>query len=196
MRHAWMALGVALGTASVGCGGVSAEGAASTTVRAPKPAQKPPEPAPQSAERSPTKPQAPPEAAAAAPPPAAEGSPAAAAAPAELPETVAGADIPRAQLLLVLQQGVGRMLQKVHIEPHLERGHFAGWTIVSLFDGTPELSRGLLLPGDTLLRVNGQSIERPEQFKNVWDSLPTEAELVLRIARNGKQSEIRHRIVQ
>jgi hypothetical protein len=122
-----------------------------------------------------------------------------AAAPAEptaLPDTVDGSDIPRAALLLVLEQGVGRFLQKVSIEPHLERGRFVGWRIVELFPHGSELSRGVLLPGDTLVRVNGQSVERPEQVKNVWDSLATESQLVLQVIRAGKASEVRHRIVQ
>ena len=116
--------------------------------------------------------------------------------PVALPDTVDGPDIPRPALLLVLEQGVGRFLQKVRIEPHLERGRFRGWRILELFDGEPEMSRGVLQPGDTLVRVNGQSIERPEQFKNVWDSLATESQLVLQVVRAGKASEIRHRIVQ
>jgi hypothetical protein len=165
-----------------------ASGAASAASRpapAPKPAakvaaQEPPPPTPEASAST---------LAAVAPPPAAPE-------PAALPDTVEGPDIPRAALLLVLEQGVGRFLQKISIEPHLERGRFVGWRILELFPGEPELSRGLLMPGDTLLRVNGQSVERPEQFKNVWDSLATESQLVLQVLRAGKASEVRHRIVQ
>jgi C-terminal processing protease CtpA/Prc len=99
-------------------------------------------------------------------------------------------------LLLVLEQGPGRFLQKVNIEPHLARGRFVGWRILALFPDEPATTRGVLQPGDTLVRVNGQSVERPEQFKNVWDSLATESQLVLQVMRAGKVSEVRHRIVQ
>lgn len=177
---------VVLVAALSGC----ASGTASPAARpksAPKPAQVAESP----------EPTAPAELGAAATPAAEVAAvPAPPAEPAPLPDTVDGPDIPRHALLLVLEQGVGRFLQKVSIEPHLERGRFVGWRILELFDHEPELSRGVLLPGDTLVRVNGQSVERPEQFKNVWDSLATESQLVLQVIRAGKQSEVRHRIVQ
>lgn len=108
---------------------------------------------------------------------------------------VEGADIPRAALLAVLSGGVGRFLQRVQLEPALDKGRFVGWRLVRLFDDA-QAGQGALQPGDTLLRVNGQSIERPEQFKNVWDSMATESQLILQVERAGQKSEIRHRIVQ
>lgn len=112
-----------------------------------------------------------------------------------LPPVVEGVDIPRPVLLAVLSAGVGRFLQSVQLEPALARGRFVGWRLVRVFDAA-QSGNGGLRPGDTVIRINGQSIERPEQFKNVWDSLATESLLVLQIERGGKHSEIRHRIVQ
>ena len=167
-----------------------ASGAATSATR-PAPTPKPAEEAkPAEAVESPA------EAAPAASTAQATAEPPAPPEPVPLPDTVDGADIPRAALLLVLEQGVGRFLQKVSIEPHLERGRFVGWRILELFPDEPEWTRGVLQPGDTLLRINGQSVERPEQFKNVWDSLATESQLVLQVLRAGKSSEVRHRIVQ
>jgi type II secretory pathway component PulC len=128
--------------------------------------------------------------AAAAPPVAAKPG-----AKAGAPTIVEGSDIPRAALLAVLSGGVGRFLQRVQLEPALDKGRFVGWRLVRLFDDA-QAGQGALKPGDTLLRVNGQSIERPEQFKNVWDSLATESQLILQVDRAGQKSEIRHRIVQ
>lgn len=112
--------------------------------------------------------------------------------PPALEGTVEAGEIPRPALLAVLSAGVGRFLQKVRAQPKLESGRFVGWTLVDLFDQKPP---AVLLPGDTVMRVNGQSIERPEQFKNVWDSLATESELVLLVERSGQQSQVRYRIV-
>jgi S1-C subfamily serine protease len=106
-----------------------------------------------------------------------------------------GGDIPRPVLLAVLSRGVGRFLQHVHAEPHLVGGRFVGWRLVSLFEADPRLQGGALQPGDTVMRVNGQSIERPEQFKSVWDSLGTQSELMLQVQRAGKQTQVRYRIV-
>jgi len=111
----------------------------------------------------------------------------------KLPAIIDGQDIPRPVLLAVLSAGVGRFLQQVQLEPTLERGRFVGWRLVRVFDAAQAGPAGLR-PGDTVLRVNGQSIERPEQFKNVWDSLATESLLILQVERGGQRSEIRHRI--
>ena len=108
-------------------------------------------------------------------------------------------DIPRVQLLAVLSAGVGRFLQHVRAEAQLDNGRFVGWRLVKLFDAdmeSPPAPDAVLRPGDVVQRVNGQSIERPEQFKNVWDSLATASELVLHIDRGGSQSDLRYRIVE
>jgi len=108
---------------------------------------------------------------------------------------VEGGDIPRPVLLAVLSRGVGRFLQHVHAEPHLVSGRFVGWRLLRLFEADPQLQKGALQPGDTVMRVNGQSIERPEQFKTVWDSMATQSELMLQVQRAGKQTQVRYRIV-
>jgi hypothetical protein len=116
-------------------------------------------------------------------------APEASAAPVEQVE--AGA-IPRTTLTAVLSAGPGRFLQSVQAEPHLVGGRFMGWRLVGLIGA---VAGGALQAGDTVMRVNGQSIERPEQFKTVWDSLATQSELVLLVERAGKQSRLRYRIV-
>ncbi len=156
----------------------------SPAVEAPPPAQSPTaQPAPDSGTQSE------PGALAVAPPVVPE------AAPPDGPARIEGGDIPRPVLLAVLSRGVGRFLQHVHAEPHLVGGRFVGWRLVSLFEADPQLQRGALQPGDTVMRVNGQSIERPEQFKSVWDSLGTQSELMLQVQRAGKQTQVRYRIV-
>ena len=113
----------------------------------------------------------------------------------KLPSVIDGQDIPRPALLAVLSGGVGRFLQTIRVEPSLERGRFTGWRLLRVFDAAQAGPAGLR-PGDVVQRVNGQSIERPEQFKNVWDSLATESLLILQVERGGQRSEIRHRILQ
>jgi hypothetical protein len=135
----------------------------------------------------------------ATPPAPAEAAPAAATAPTPaagpLPDSLDAGDIPRATVLAVLSGGVGRFLQRVHAEPQLERGRFVGWRILGFEASREQLGRSVLREGDTVTRINGQPIERPEQFKNVWDSMATESELVLSVRRAGKQSEIHYHIV-
>lgn len=112
-----------------------------------------------------------------------------------LPPQVEAGEISRGTLTAVLAGGVGRFLQRLRAEPRLERGHFIGWHLLSFADGDATLRSGVLQPGDTVMRVNGQSIERPEQFKNVWDSMSTSSDLVLQVQRAGKSSDVRYRII-
>jgi hypothetical protein len=134
-----------------------------------------------------------PKAEAPAPPPAAP----VAAAPAEpptLPPNYDAGEIPRDKLLTVLGAGPGRFLQRVRVKKASDdQGRFAGWRIVELFPG--EGGTTAIVPGDIVVRVNGQSVERPEQFKTVWDSLALSSELVVTVRRGAQQSDVRYRIV-
>jgi len=145
------------------------------------------------------KPQAPaPKAEAAAPAtpaPATAPATSAEAAPAALPPSFDAGEIRRDKLMAVLAAGPGRFLQRVKVKKASDaQGRFAGWQIVQLFPGEADAA-SVIIPGDTLIRVNGQSVERPEQFKNVWDSLALSSELVLTVRRSGQQSDVRYRIV-
>jgi hypothetical protein len=101
--------------------------------------------------------------------------------------------IARSEMMAVLSSGIGRFLQKVRAEPHLRAGRFVGWRLVTVLGQGPQANT--LRPGDTVMRVNGQPIERPEQFKDVWDSLPSKHELVLHVQRDGAPRELHYRIV-
>lgn len=140
---------------------------------------------------------APKQAPAAAPPvaaPVAE-APATPAAAGPLPPNYDAGEIQRDKLLTVLNAGPGRFLQRVRVKNAKdEQGRFAGWRIIELFPGESDV-HSVLVPGDIVVRVNGQSVERPEQFKNVWDSLALSSELVVTVRRGDQQSDVRYRIV-
>lgn len=113
-----------------------------------------------------------------------------------LPASVDAGEIQREKLMAVLAAGPGRFLQRIKVQRDLDaQGRFAGWKLVQIFPGEADI-RTPLVPGDTLLRVNGQSVERPEQFKSLWDSLALSSELVLTVRRGVTQSDVRYRIVQ
>lgn len=109
------------------------------------------------------------------------------------PEVKAGT-IPRAVLNAELARGPGRFLQQVRTKAVLSHRRFVGWQITSLFASRTDVKVRVLQPGDVVLRVNGESIERPEAFKAVWDSLSDAKELVLEIERDGTASTLRYAI--
>ena len=111
-----------------------------------------------------------------------------------LPLEINAGVITRDALQSVLASGIGRFLQQVRAEPSVTRGRFVGWRVLTLFPNRADIHVQVLRPGDTVTRINGQSIERPEQFKTLWDAMGTATELVLDIQRDGHASRLRYTI--
>jgi len=103
--------------------------------------------------------------------------------------------IARAELLPVLDDGLGRFLQNVETEPTFHKGAFVGFRIVSLFPGEPAFASLDLRPGDTVTRINGKPIERPEQAIAVWEELRTASDLIVDYRRDGEAHALRFAIV-
>ena len=108
---------------------------------------------------------------------------------------VSTGSISRDELLPVLDGGLGRFLQNVETEPTFHKGSFVGFRIVSLFPGEPAFASLDLRPGDTVTRINGKPIERPEQAAAVWESLRTASNLVVDYRRGGEEHALRFTIV-
>jgi hypothetical protein len=89
--------------------------------------------------------------------------------------------ITRAELQAELGRGVARFLRQVRTQPVLERGRFVGWRLISLFPQRPDIHVKALRAGDTVLRVNGRSLERPEELQALWDSLAQADELLIEL---------------
>jgi len=108
---------------------------------------------------------------------------------------VSTGSISRDELLPVLDGGLGRFLQNVETEPAFHQGSFVGFRIVSLFPGEPAFASLDLRPGDTVTRINGKPIERPEQAAAVWENLRTASNLVVDYRRGGEEHALRFTIV-
>ncbi len=108
---------------------------------------------------------------------------------------VSTGSISREELLPVLDDGLGRFLQNVEIEPAFHKGTFVGFRVVSLFPGDPVFASLDLRPGDTVTRINGRPIERPEQAAAVWENLRTAHNLVVDYRRGGEKHALRFAIV-
>ncbi|MGB5349614.1 MAG: hypothetical protein WBN10_08440 [Polyangiales bacterium] len=103
--------------------------------------------------------------------------------------------IARTALLPVLDDGLGRFLQNVETQPAFHKGAFVGFRILSLFPGEPAFASLDLRPGDTVTRINGKPIERPEQAIAVWEDLRTASNLIINYRRDGEAHALRFAIV-
>ena len=115
-------------------------------------------------------------------------------APTYAPPVTSGT-IARAELVPILDAGLPRFLQGVETEPHLSEGEFVGFRILSLWPNDARFAHLDLQPGDTVTRVNGRRIERPEHLFEVWTSLRVASQLLVEYLHEGERRELRFEIV-
>jgi type II secretory pathway component PulC len=87
--------------------------------------------------------------------------------------------------------GLGRWLRGVDVVPFRPQGRFAGWRIRALHDGDACYRRVDLVPGDVVVRVNGKSVERPEEASDVFLELKTAPALEVEYLRDGAPRQLR-----
>lgn len=90
----------------------------------------------------------------------------------------------RSVLNRTVDHGLGHWLGGVVVDPDVQQRRFRGWIIRSLYPDDPCYRQIDLLPGDVVIRVNGKSIERPEQADAVFNGLRTAPSLVVELIRD------------
>src|SRR5690606_17127239 len=93
-----------------------------------------------------------------------------------------------------VDQGLGRFLQRVAVEPSLDQGRFQGFRVLAL---QPEnFWREVdLRPGDVVTAVNGKSVESDVVVFEVFESLRTVDALDVTVIREGRLRQLHYRIV-
>jgi hypothetical protein len=97
----------------------------------------------------------------------------------------------REGLVAILDQGLGRFLQHVKLEPSMETGKFRGFRVAAI---DPAWQGVGIQSGDVITRVNGHPIERPEQALTAFESLRTASEVKVDLTRAGVAESVRYRI--
>jgi len=100
------------------------------------------------------------------------------------PQTAQSKSVVRSELRSVLEQGLGKFLSRVEVEPVFAHGRWAGFKIVTWKD--PHLANQGIHPGDVIRTINGRSIERPEHSYEIWQQLKDAPELVVEFERNDR----------
>jgi hypothetical protein len=99
--------------------------------------------------------------------------------------------INRAGLVTIVDQGLGRFLGRLKLAPVVQKGQFVGFGVTGI---DPTWGDVGLRPGDVILRVNGQPIERPEQAMSVFETLRVVSEIAVELTRDGVPATLRFRV--
>jgi S1-C subfamily serine protease len=93
----------------------------------------------------------------------------------------------RSSLSRAVDGGLGQWLAGgVEVDRTLAQGRFQGWIVRRLYPGDPCYQEVDLRVGDVVTRINGKSVERPEQATEVFSSLRTVPSLVIDLVREGR----------
>ena len=111
------------------------------------------------------------------------------------PPTHPPGTIGQSELYAILDTSPGVFLSHVEAEPRLVGGRFAGWQIRRFFPGDARFVDAPLRPGDIVLRVNGSTLERPDQLAVMWRRLREATQLEVEINRAGSVTVWRWPIV-
>ncbi len=98
----------------------------------------------------------------------------------------------RSAVTRTVEAGLGRWLGGVQVDPGMGDSpkRFRGWIIKRLYPGDACYRDVDLAPGDLVLRLNGRSIEKPEEANEVWSSLLTANAIVVELVRDGKPRKL------
>jgi hypothetical protein len=102
----------------------------------------------------------------------------------------------RTALVRLIDAGLPRWMQGVEGDRALANHRFQGWLVKSLYPNDPCYQDIDLRPGDVVQKVNGKSIERPEQAFDVAESLRTATAIMVEFLREGKPQHLTVTVVE
>jgi type II secretory pathway component PulC len=101
----------------------------------------------------------------------------------------------RGEVNRTLDAAPGAFLRRIATEVRLKQGRFAGWRIVSFSPRDPVFADGPLHPGDVIVKVNGHTLERPDDLIELWQAMRSAPSLMVELERDGVANTLRWTIV-
>jgi hypothetical protein len=122
-----------------------------------------------------------------APPPVAPEAPVAAPTPSGgiCAEFVRPGVLRRSAVARVVDRGLGQWLSQVEVKALRSGRKFSGWQVVQLYPDDPCYRAVDVQRGDVVTRVNGTSLEKPDQANQVFQKLRTAPALEIVLLRQG-----------
>lgn len=102
--------------------------------------------------------------------------------------------VARSKVEAVFARGPQYVAASVQVAPAFEDRRFLGFQVLSLTRGSVFADSMGIRPGDIILRVNDESIERPELFMRAWEVVRQAPHIDVRLRREGEDRRYRWRI--
>jgi hypothetical protein len=91
----------------------------------------------------------------------------------------------RAAVARVVDRGLGQWLSQVEVKALRRSRKFTGWQVIQLYPNDPCYRAVDVQRGDVVTRVNGASLEKPDQANQVFQGLRTAPALEIDLLRQG-----------
>lgn len=96
-------------------------------------------------------------------------------------------ELERARLKQVLDRGPQRFIASLQVAAHLEGKRFVGFRIEGFAPDSPLVNSRAVQPGDVILKVNREPLERPDQFMRAWEVVGSADTLEVELLRAGQR---------
>ena len=102
--------------------------------------------------------------------------------------------LPRDRFVQVYRDGPQRFIASLHLQPHVLQGRFVGYQITGFEPNSPMKGGQYIRKGDVVISVNGQSLEKPDQFMKAWQAMRTAKAIEVRVQRDTRTFTVRWHI--
>lgn len=104
-------------------------------------------------------------------------------------------ELERARLKKVLEQGPQKFIASLRLAPHMNGKRFVGFRIDGFAPDSPLVNGGAVQPGDVVLRVNREPVERPDQFMRAWEVVGGADTLEVELLRGTQRYLYRYTLI-
>jgi type II secretory pathway component PulC len=104
-------------------------------------------------------------------------------------------ELARAEVIAIVAQGPQRFIASVQVAAHLDGRRFVGFRIEGFAPDSPLVNSRAVQPGDVILSVNREPLERPEQFMKAWERVDDGDSLEVELLRAGQRLRYRWTLV-
>lgn len=106
-----------------------------------------------------------------------------------------GGELAREDVLQFMENGPAYVLQQVPVEPVLDGNELLGYRVRAFFPADPRFDKVDIEPGDVITAINGRSLERPDHFFAVWESLESTPRVQVDVIRGNTMRTLSWEIV-